>query len=143
VPFVVPLEHRFWQRVYYGAGVLLYDTLGSIFGTSRGLPRHRHLTRAGARRLFPGLRRDALIGAVRYYDGQVDDARFTLALARTAASYGAALGTSVRVVDLLKDVREVIGVRVRDMETGAEFDIRARTVIAATGVWSDDLPVWT
>jgi len=139
VPFLIPLEHRLWQRAYYGAGVALYDTLGSIFGTSRGLPRHRHLSRSGARRLFPGLRRDAQIGAIRYYDGQVDDARFTLTLARTAASYGAAMGTSVRVVDVLKDVREVIGVRVRDMETGDEFDVRARTVIAATGVWSDDL----
>jgi glycerol-3-phosphate dehydrogenase len=139
VPFLVPLEHRLWERAYIGAGVLLYDTLGSIFGTARGLPRHRHLSKSGARRLFPGLRRDALIGAIRYYDGQVDDARFTMTLARTAASYGAALGTSMRVVDLLKDVREVVGVRVRDMETGEEFDVRARTVIAATGVWSDDL----
>jgi glycerol-3-phosphate dehydrogenase len=139
VPFLVPLEHRVWQRAYYGAGVALYDTLGSIFGTSRGLPRHKHLSKTGARRLFPGLRRDALIGAIRYYDGQVDDARFTMTLARTAASYGAALGTSMRVVDLLRDVREVVGVRVRDMETGEEFDVRARTVIAATGVWSDDL----
>src|SRR5215211_3972142 len=139
VPFLIPLEHRLWQRAYYGAGVALYDTLGSIFGTSRGLPRHRHLSRSGARRLFPGLRRDVQIGAIRYYDGQVDDARFTLTVARTAASYGAAMGTSVRVVDVLKDVREVIGVRVRDMETGDEFDLRARTVIAATGVWSDDL----
>jgi glycerol-3-phosphate dehydrogenase len=69
----------------------------------------------------------------------VDDARFTLTLARTAASYGAVMGTSVRVIDVLKDVREVVGVRVRDLETGEEFDVRARTVIAATGVWSDDV----
>src|SRR4051794_36309187 len=58
-PFLLPLEHRVWQRMYYGAGVALYDTLGSILGTSRGLPRHKHLSRTAARRLFPSLRRDA------------------------------------------------------------------------------------
>jgi glycerol-3-phosphate dehydrogenase len=139
VPFLLPLTHRVWQRAYYGAGVALYDVLGSLFGTSRGVPRHRHLTRTAARRLFPGLRRDALVGAIQYYDAQVDDARFSLTLARTAASYGAAMATSTRVIDVLKDVREVIGVRVRDLESGEVFDVRARTVIAATGVWSDDL----
>jgi glycerol-3-phosphate dehydrogenase len=139
VPFLVPLTHRAWQRAYIGAGVLLYDFLGSIFGTSRGLPRHRHLTRKQAHRLFPGLRSDALVGAIQYYDGQVDDARHTLTVARTAASLGAAIATSTRVLDVLKDAREVVGVRVRDLESGDEFDIRARTVIAATGVWSDDI----
>ena len=139
VPFLLPLTHYGTQRAYYGAGVALYDSLGSLFGTARGLPRHRHLTRTGARRLFPGLRRDALKGAIRYYDAQVDDARFVLTLVRTAASVGVATASSVRVIDILKDVREVVGVRVRDMETGEEFEIRSRTVIAATGVWSDDL----
>ncbi|HEV2087249.1 MAG TPA: glycerol-3-phosphate dehydrogenase/oxidase, partial [Cryptosporangiaceae bacterium] len=139
VSFLVPLRHRIWQRAWYGAGVALYDVLGSLVGGTRGMPRHRHLSRAGARRLFPGLRRDALVGAIQYHDGQVDDARFVLTLARTAASYGAAMATSVRVVDVLRDVREVVGVRVRDLETGVDFDVRARTVIAATGVWSDDV----
>ncbi|EXG79495.1 glycerol-3-phosphate dehydrogenase/oxidase, partial [Cryptosporangium arvum] len=138
-PFLLPLNHHGWQRLYYGAGVALYDTLGSILGTARGVPRHRHLSRAGARRLFPSLRRDALVGAIRYYDGHVDDARFVLALARTAASYGAVTATSTRVVDLLRNAREVVGVRVRDLESDDEFEIRARTVVAATGVWSDDL----
>jgi len=139
VPFLVPLTHRVWERAYIGAGIALYDSLGSIFGTARGLPRHRHLSRTAARRLFPGLRRDALVGAIQYYDGQVDDARHTLAVARTAASYGAAVATSARVVEVLRDAREVVGVRVRDLETGEELDVRARTVIAATGVWSDDV----
>ena len=138
-PFLLPLEHRVWQRFYFGAGVALYDTLGSILGTSRGVPGHKHLSRAGARRLFPGLRRDALVGAIRYYDGHVDDARFVLTLARTAASFGAVTATSTRVVDLLRNAREVVGVRVRDLETDEEFEVKARTVVAATGVWSDDL----
>src|SRR5207253_926581 len=122
VPFVLPLTHRVWQRAYYGSGVLLYDFLGTIFGTARGLPLHLHLTRAGARRLFPGLRSDALIGAIEYYDGQVDDARHTLTVVRTAASLGAAVATSARVIDVLTDAREVVGVRVKDLESGDEFE---------------------
>jgi len=89
--------------------------------------------------VFPGLRPDALIGAILYHDGQVDDARHTVTVGRTAASLGAAVATSTRVVDLLKDAREVVGVRARDMESGEELDIAARTVVAATGVWSDDI----
>jgi glycerol-3-phosphate dehydrogenase len=138
-PFLLPLDHHVWQRFYYGAGVALYDTLGSILGTSRGVPKHKHLSRTAARRRFPGLRRDALIGAIQYYDGHVDDARFVLTLARTAASFGAVTATSTRVVDLLRNAREVVGVRVRDLESDEEFEVRARTVVAATGVWSDDL----
>jgi glycerol-3-phosphate dehydrogenase len=139
VPFLIPLKHHVWERGYIGAGVLLYDFLGSIFGTSRGLPIHKHYSRAGARRVFPGLRHDALIGSIRYFDGQIDDARHTVTVARTAVSLGAAIVTSTRVIDVLRNAREVVGVRVRDMECNEEFDIKARTVVAATGVWSDDI----
>ncbi|MGA8113893.1 MAG: glycerol-3-phosphate dehydrogenase/oxidase [Actinocatenispora sp.] len=138
VPFLVPLT-RWWQRPYFGAGVALYDAISALGGHGRGLPWHRHLTRRSARRLFPSLRDDVLRGAIRYYDGQVDDARYVVSLARTAASYGAVLATSTRVVGIIRDAREVTGVRVRNMESREEFDVRARTVIAATGVWSDDI----
>ena len=103
------------------------------------MPAHRHLSRTGARRLFPSLREDVLTGAIRYYDGQVDDARYVATLARTAASLGAAILTSAKVVGLVRDAREVTGVRAVDQETGAEFEVSARTVVAATGVWSDDI----
>ena len=89
--------------------------------------------------MFPSLREDAVSGAIQYYDGQVDDARLVATLARTAASLGAAMVTSARGVGLLRDAREVTGVRVRDPETGEEFEVPARTVVAATGVWSDDI----
>lgn len=151
VPILVPLPAdrlptRAWHRGYYGAGLVLYDAfagamtaLGSGGRHGRGMPVHRHLTRGAARRLFPSLREDALAGAIRYYDGQVDDARLVVTLARTAASLGAAVVTSTRAVGLLRQAREVTGVRVRDLESGEEFDVAARTVIAATGVWSDDI----
>jgi len=149
VPILVPLTaspgplapvERVWHRAYYGAGVALYDAFAGIMGeAARGMPAHRHLTRTAARRLFPSLREDVLTGAIEYYDGQVDDARYVATLARTAASLGATILPGVRVVGLRRDAREVTGVRARDEESGVEFEVSARTVVAATGVWSDDI----
>jgi len=138
VPFLYPLQHHAWERVYAGAGVLLYDTLSSSSGHSRGLPRHRHLTRRGALRVAPGLRKDSLVGALRYYDAQVDDARFTEFLVRTAAGYGAHVASRASVTGFLREGDRIAGVRVRDEEHGREIEVRARQVINATGVWTDD-----
>ncbi|MFP5022783.1 glycerol-3-phosphate dehydrogenase/oxidase [Pseudonocardia phyllosphaerae] len=138
VPFLYPLKGRGWERFYAGAGVALYDTLGYLSGRSRGLPRHRHLTRRGARRIFPSLRKDALVGALEYYDAQVDDARHTMFVARTAAAYGAHVATRARVVDLIKDAGRVVGAVVQDLESGERIEVRAKQVINATGVWTDD-----
>jgi glycerol-3-phosphate dehydrogenase len=135
VSFLYPLRHRWWERFYVGAGVLLYDTMGG----ARALPRHRHLSRRAALRLAPALRPDALVGAVRYWDAQFDDARHTLVTARTAARYGALLATSVRATGLLRDGQLVTGVRVRDQETGADLEVRGRQVVSAAGVWTDEL----
>nr|WP_245352835.1 glycerol-3-phosphate dehydrogenase/oxidase [Pseudonocardia parietis] len=138
VPFLYPLQHRGWERLYAGAGVALYDTLGFLSGRSRGVPRHRHLTRRGARRVVPSLRKDALVGALQYYDAQVDDARHTMFIARTAAAYGAHVATRARVVGLLKEAGRVVGATVQDLESGERIDVRAKQVINATGVWTDD-----
>ncbi|MEN3304766.1 MAG: glycerol-3-phosphate dehydrogenase, partial [Micromonosporaceae bacterium] len=140
LPILVPLTEP-WHRAYYGAGVSLYDAFAGVLGSrsGRGMPVHRHLSRTRARRLFPSLREDVLSGAIEYYDGQVDDARYVATMARTAASLGAAIVPSARVVGLVRDAREVTGALVRDMESGAEFPVAARTVVAATGVWSDDI----
>jgi glycerol-3-phosphate dehydrogenase len=135
VPFLFPLTHRGWERAYIGAGVLLYDTLGG----ARAVPRHRHLTRRGALRLAPALRPDTLTGAIQYYDAQVDDARHTLTVARTAAEYGAAVANSARVSGFLREGERVTGVEVRDLESGNEIAVQARQVINATGVWTDDI----
>ena len=107
-------------------------------GYGSGVPLHRHKTRRGARKLMPALRKDALVGAIHYYDGQVDDARHTMFIARTAAAYGAHVASRTRVVDLLREGDRVVGARVRDLESGHEFDIAARQVINATGVWTDE-----
>lgn len=138
VPFLYPLTHRVWERFYAGSGVALYDSLALLSGRSRGVPRHRHLTRTGARRIMPALRKDALVGALHYYDGQVDDARHTMFLSRTAAAYGAHVASRTRVIDLLREGDRVVGARVKDLESGREIDIRARQVVNATGVWTDE-----
>jgi glycerol-3-phosphate dehydrogenase len=138
VPFIYPLTHRVWERLYAGSGVMLYDSMAYLSGRSRGVPHHRHLTRRGARRIMPALRKDALVGALHYYDGQVDDARHTMFLSRTAAAYGAHVASRARVVGLLREGDRVTGATVKDLETGKEFDVRARQVVNATGVWTDE-----
>jgi glycerol-3-phosphate dehydrogenase len=138
VAFLYPLRHRGWERLYAGAGVGLYDALSMLSGRSRGLPRHRHLTRAGARRVMPSLRKDALVGALQYYDAQVDDARHTMFIARTAAAYGAHVASRARVTGLLREGERVVGAVVLDQESGATVRVRAQQVVNATGVWTDD-----
>jgi glycerol-3-phosphate dehydrogenase len=135
VPILYPLSRRGSERAYAGTGVLLYDTLGG----ARAVPRHRHLTRRGALRLAPALRPDTLVGAIQYYDAQVDDARHTLAVVRTAAEYGAAVANSARVAGFLREGERVVGVLVHDLEAGDQTQVRARQVINATGVWTDDI----
>ncbi|HET7386768.1 MAG TPA: FAD-dependent oxidoreductase, partial [Nocardioidaceae bacterium] len=138
VPFLYPLTHRVWERFYAGSGVALYDSMAFLSGRSRGVPHHRHLTRRGARRIMPALKKDALVGALHYYDGQVDDARHTMFLSRTAAAYGAHVASRTRVVSLLREGDRVTGARVKDLESGEELDVAARQVVNATGVWTDE-----
>lgn len=135
VSFLYPLTHRVWERPYTAAGLFLYDTMGG----ARSVPGQKHLTRAGALRMVPALKRDALIGGIRYYDAQADDARHTMTVARTAARYGAVVTTSTQVIGFLREADRIAGVRVRDVETGAETEVRAQAVINATGVWTDEL----
>lgn len=135
VPFLYPLQHRGWERLYVGSGVALYDVLGG----RHGVPTHRHLTRKAARKLFPALRKDALVGAIRYYDGQLDDARHTMMVARTARLYGAVCATSARVTGFLREGDRVVGAVVRDLEGGDAIEVRARRTINAAGVWSDEI----
>ena len=135
VSFLYPLSKPVIERPYVAAGLVMYDSMGG----ARSVPGHKHLSRAAALRLVPGMRRDALVGGIVYYDGQVDDARHTMTVARTAAAYGAVIRTSTQVVSFLKESDRVAGVRVRDVETGEETDVKARVVINSTGVWTDEL----
>ncbi|MGW5443233.1 glycerol-3-phosphate dehydrogenase/oxidase [Streptomyces asiaticus] len=138
VPFLYPLKHRVWERFYAGSGVALYDAMSISSGHGRGLPAHRHLSRSRALRVAPCLKKDALVGALQYYDAQMDDARYVTTLVRTAAKYGAHVANRARVVGFLREGERVVGARVHDLEQGGEFEVRARQVVNATGVWTDD-----
>ncbi len=138
VPFLYPL-HRSLERPYVGAGLALYDAMATFGKYAMGVPRHRHLFRKQVARIAPDLRTEDLTGAIRYYDCQVDDARLTLAVARTAASYGAHVATRTRVTGFLREEGRVVGVRATDLESGRELEVRARVVINAAGVWTDDI----
>lgn len=135
VPFLFPLTHRIWERAYVGAGTLLYDLLAG----SRALPGHRHLSRRGVLARFPGLRGDRIVGGIQYWDAQVDDARHTLALVRTARIYGAITLSSVRSEGFLMSGARVAGVAARCLETGQDLELQARQVVNATGVWTDSV----
>ncbi|RXS65206.1 glycerol-3-phosphate dehydrogenase/oxidase [Streptomyces sp. TM32] len=138
VPFLYPLQHKAWERWYAGAGVALYDAMSVSSGHGRGLPVHRHLSQKRALRVAPCLKKSALVGALQYYDAQMDDARYVATMVRTAASYGAAVANRARVVGFLREGERVVGARVEDVEGGGEYEIRARQIVNATGVWTDD-----
>ena len=137
VSFLYPLQHRVWERGYIGAGIMLYDIMATAANTP--MPRHRHLSKRGALALAPSLSKDSLVGGIRYWDAQVDDARHTMNIARTAVHHRAAVASSTRAIGLAMDGDRVVGVEVRDLEAGDVFTIKARQVINTTGVWVDKI----
>ncbi len=123
----------FASKAFYDAGLTLYDILGARHDGGW----HRRLSRSATLELAPTLRRDGLRGGLVYHDGVEDDARYTLAVLRTALVDGAAAVTRVRAIGLRSE-RIRAGspaVRARDLATGADLEIRTRAVLDATGVW--------
>jgi len=136
VEFIYPLERKGIDRGYVGLGVGVYDVLGA----GKGVPsHHKHLSKRKTLEMFPDGKKGHIQGAIKFYEGQLDDARHTMMLARTAAGYGAHVATSARVVDLTRSGDRVVGARVRDLESGREIQVKARTVVNATGVWTDEI----
>jgi glycerol-3-phosphate dehydrogenase len=132
--FIYPLKHRLWERIYVGAGVLLYEILARM--ADNPLPLHSHLGRDGIRSLAPAL---SAFGGIRYWDSIVDDARHTLTVARTAAAHGALLASSTRLTRISQEDGRIRSIEVVDLETGREVTVTTRSVINATGVWTDDV----
>jgi glycerol-3-phosphate dehydrogenase len=139
VPFLYPLTRRGWERPYVGAGLALYDAMAMAGKYDMGVPRHRHLLRRQVGRIAPDFRTEDLAGAIRYYDAQVDDARLVVTVARTAASHGALCANRTKAVGFLREGERVTGVRALDLESGRELEIRARVVVNAAGVWTDEI----
>ncbi len=134
--FVMPVygaRGRCFDKWFYGAGLVLYDMLAG----RAGLGPTRFLNRAQTIEEVPGVRTEKLAGAVEYWDGQFDDARLALALARTAIAQGACVLNHCRASALLRENGKVAGVVATDTETDRHYEIRANCVINATGVWVD------
>uniref|UniRef100_A0A7N6AUT4 Glycerol-3-phosphate dehydrogenase, mitochondrial n=1 Tax=Anabas testudineus TaxID=64144 RepID=A0A7N6AUT4_ANATE len=140
LPIMLPV-YKWWQLPYYWAGIKMYDLVAGI----QCLKSSYILSKTKALELFPMLKKDKLVGAIVYYDGQHNDARMNLAIALTAARYGATIANYTEVVHLLKTndphtgKEKVCGAHCRDVITGQEFDIRAKCVINATGPFTDSL----
>ena len=134
LPFVVP-NYDWWEGPFYGIGLKMYDLLAGKqgFGRSKLLSKERTLE------LIPTIEPEGLTGGVVYYDGQFDDARLAINLAQTAAEQGATLINYMPVTGLLKNGGEISGVRARDEESGEEYELSARVVINATGVFVDHI----
>ncbi|XP_037768974.1 glycerol-3-phosphate dehydrogenase, mitochondrial isoform X4 [Chelonia mydas] len=140
LPIMLPV-YKWWQLPYYWVGIKLYDLVAG----SQCLKSSYVLSKSRALELFPMLRKDRLVGAIVYYDGQHNDARMNLAIALTAARYGAATANYTEVVHLLKKTDPksgkecVCGARCKDVLTGQEFDVKAKCVINATGPFTDSV----
>ena len=132
LPFVLP-AYRWWEKSYYGLGLKLYDGLAG----REGLGASKFLSKTETARLLPNLTTAGLRGGILYYDGQFDDARLAISLARTAFNLGAAVVNYMTVQSLLKRDGRTAGLVARDEETGNEFEIPAKVVINATGVFGD------
>ena len=134
LPFIVPGYHL-WEPAWYGVGLKVYDTLSG----SRGIGDTRWLSARRTRELLPGVRAEGLRGGVRYWDGQFDDARLAVLLARTAAARGALVLNHLRVDALHQEQGQLRSLSLQDAETGERLTVQAACIVNATGVWVDAL----
>jgi len=136
VGFLYPLHEKLKERTYVGAGLALYDVLR---GFQRALPWHKHMSQKKIAEIAPSLRQDIVTGAVKYYDAQVDDARHTMTIIRTARRHGATIATRVEVDQLIRNGKKVIGAEVIDTVTGKKIKVSAKAVVMCAGIWSDEM----
>jgi glycerol-3-phosphate dehydrogenase len=130
--FIVP-RYKWWEGPFFGLGLKMYDLLAGRLN----LEKSRLLDRDETHALIPNIEPEHLLGGVEYFDGQFDDARLAFTLAQTAADHGACLLNYVRATDLLKRNGLVCGLHAEDTETGETFEISARVVVNATGIFAD------
>ncbi|WP_217131714.1 glycerol-3-phosphate dehydrogenase/oxidase [Leucobacter chinensis] len=139
IKLLYPLETPVIERCYVGAGMLLYDLFARASRTKAGMRFHRHFSRRQLKRVAPGLKHDAFVGGLGYWDGQVDDARLVVSVVRSAVDHGAAAASRVRAEGFVHESGRVVGVVARDLERDETFTIRAREIVIAAGVWTDDV----
>lgn len=132
--FIVP-NYEWWEGPFYGIGLKLYDALAGKLGFGPS----RHLTREDTLEKIPTVSSKGLRGGVIYYDGQFDDARLAITLARTLVDIGGFAVNYMPVKGFIKQEGMTNGVIARDEETGQEYEIKAKVVVNATGVFVDQV----
>lgn len=138
VPMLFPVMGRAWERTYMGAGVTLYDVLSRVGAYGGTMPRPRILSGEQLRGIAPTFNTETWRGAVQFHDAQINDARHTMTVARSATGAGAVIALGCRVIDLIHRDETVVGAVV-EPDDGDPFHVYARVTLSATGVWTDDL----
>ena len=139
-PFLWPLKTPVIERSYSAIGIGMYDALAYIGSRGKkGVPSQRHFTKKGTKTVFPDIKDSAFTGAIQFYDARVDDARLVVDVVRTASGYGALAASRTQVVGIDKDTSgKVAGARLVDLESGQELTVKAKHIINATGVWTEE-----
>ena len=133
--FVVP-RYKWWEGPFFGVGLKLYDALAGKLN----LERSRMLDREETLEAIPNVHQEGLDGGIQYHDGQFDDARMAITLARTAADAGACVANRVRAKEFRKAANgQLCGIEAIDEESGRTISITANVVVNATGIFSDAL----
>ncbi|MFP6615609.1 MAG: glycerol-3-phosphate dehydrogenase/oxidase [Candidatus Hydrogenedentota bacterium] len=134
LPFIVP-NYDWWEAPFYGIGLRMYDMLAG----KHGLGASKNLSMEETVERLPTIETHQLRGGVQYFDGQFDDARLAINLAQTAVDQGAVVLNYCPVTELLHQDEMVSGLRFKDLETKESYDIHARVVINATGIFTDNV----
>lgn len=135
LPFIIP-SYNWWEKYFYGIGLKIYDWMAK----SLRLQKTKILSSEKVKTFLPNLKKDKLNGGILYYDGQFDDSRLAINIAQTAAENGGVLINYMKAVGLLKDEKgKITGAKVKDIENDQELQIKAKTVINATGAFVDEI----
>ena len=137
-PFLWPLKQRVIERAYSAIGVGMYDALAKLGASGKSVPVQKHYSHKGAMSLVPSLDPSTLIGGIRFYDARVDDSRLVIDLVRTAQGYGALAAPRTQATSFITEGKTVVGAVLKDLETGQEVTVRAKHIIGATGVWTEE-----
>lgn len=132
IPFVLPC-YSLWQKYFYGIGLILYDLMAGQWG----LGKTRMISAKKTKEFLPTINKKKLRGGIVYNDGQFDDARLAINLAKTAANHGATVLNYTRVTGFIKEENKIIGVKVSDDLDGQTYQLKCKSVINATGVFTD------
>ncbi len=132
--FVVP-NYKWWEGPYYWTGMKVYDALAG----SQNFGKSRHLNRKETIEQLPTIEKTGLRGGIQYFDGQFDDSRLAVNMAQTATEHGGVTVNYMKVTDLTKTNGQVDGVIAQDLESDTTHEIRAQSVINATGIFTDTI----